>query len=209
MAGLNDVSPVSRKFNSQSLAKPNGNCPNASPTSMLSGGLAVKEMQAVESASAQLRPSLGWGTLHFCPAAAPPRTGLVPSRPPKMYIPSAASLHTAVWWARPSGAVPLEMATSDHVAAWLVAGNRVLDPGLEMFASTSSARNPRKFRTKTEFWKRHGIKRCIACHLGFSVRMVNVRFFTSWFHEVSWNVMSNFVLGGFHLSTLQAWPMKC
>ena len=117
--------------------------------------------------------------------------------------------HSGVFQLRSAGAVPLGMATSDHVAAWLVAGNGVLEPGLEMFASTPSARNPRKCRTKTEFWKRHGIKRCIACHPRFSVRMLNVRFFRSWFHEVSWNVMSNFVQRRFHLSTLQAWPMKC
>ena len=110
------MSPVFRKFKSQSLAKPSRNCSDASPTSVLSGGLAVKETQVVAVTSAQLRPSLGRGTLHLCPAAAP-RTGLpLSQQPPKMYTPLAASLHTAVCLPRAVGAVPLKV-TSDHVAA--------------------------------------------------------------------------------------------
>ena len=57
-------------LNPKVLGTPSRNCSDASPTSMLSGGLAVKEMQVVQVASAQLRPSLGWGTLHLFPAAA-------------------------------------------------------------------------------------------------------------------------------------------
>jgi len=42
---------------------------------------------------------------------------LLPSQPPKMYIPSAASLHTAVCSSRAVGAVPLKV-TSDQCVAW-------------------------------------------------------------------------------------------
>ena len=58
-----------------------------------------------------------WGEGLSTFAAAAPRTGLPLSpQPPKMYIPLAASLHTAVCSARAVGAVPLKV-TSDHLAA--------------------------------------------------------------------------------------------
>ena len=59
-----DVSPVSRRFRSQNLVQPSSNCSDAINLHAL-GGLAVKEVHVAQAASAQLRPSLGWGTLHL------------------------------------------------------------------------------------------------------------------------------------------------
>ena len=82
------------------------------------GGLAVKEMQVVQLDSAQLRLWVQWA-LHLSTATAL-RTWPVPllAVPPKMYIPSAISLHTAAYSKRAVGAVPLKV-TSDHHASML------------------------------------------------------------------------------------------
>ena len=81
-----------------------------------------------------------------------------------------------------------------------VAGNGVLEPGWESFASTRSARNPSKFYAKTKFGKKHGIKRAHSVSHPFNLWMVNFR---SWLDEMYRNVMSNFVQWRVHLNTLQ------
>ena len=76
-------------LNPKVLGTPSRNCSDASPTSMLSGAWRSKKYRSFKT--------------H-------------PSVPPKMYIPLAASLHTAVCARRTVGAVPVKV-TSDHVAA--------------------------------------------------------------------------------------------
>ena len=81
------------------------------PTSVLSEAWRLKKCRSF------LLPQHSSGRLWVegLSTAAAPRTGL-PSLPPKMYIPSAASLHTAVWPLRAVGAVPLGV-TSDQCVA--------------------------------------------------------------------------------------------
>jgi len=132
------------------------------PTSVLSEAWRLKKCRSLK------RPQHGSGRLWVegLSTAAAPRTGLLPSQPPKMYIPSAASLHTAVCSSRAVGAVPLKVTSDQCVACcrqlWLETefGIQVW----EMFTSTRRARNPTKFHTKTELRKKHGIKSCISCH---------------------------------------------
>ena len=91
-------------------------------------------------------------TMHFPSTAAAPRTGLLPNQPPKMYIPSAASLHTAVCSFRCVGAVPLKV-TSDHVAVcrqlWLETGFWI--QVWDVHVDSKCQKPHKKVRTKTEF----------------------------------------------------------
>ena len=83
------------------------------PTSVLSEAWRLKKCRSF------LLPQHSSGRLWVegLSTAAAPRTGLLPSLPPKMYIPSAAlPPHTAVWPLRAVGAVPLKV-TSDQCVA--------------------------------------------------------------------------------------------
>ena len=118
------------------------------PTSALSEAWRLKKCRSF------LKPQHSSGRLWVegLSTAAAPRTGPLLAIPPKMYIPSAASLHTAVWPLRCHGAVRLGV-TSDHVAVcrqlWLKTEFWI--QVWQMFTSTRTARNLTKFHTKTEF----------------------------------------------------------
>ena len=166
--------------------------------------LAINEMQVVQEASAQLRPSLGWGGLHRRStedrAAGPtaeevhPIGRFGPHRGVGLSARRRRPAEGDFWPMR--RLLPTIVAGNGSFGSWFGRCSHRLEV----------PETPQNSYKDLVLRKKHGIKSCIACH---TLHLA----FGWWTLDLGWvdlyrNVTSNFVHWHFHLNTLQVWPMK-
>ena len=159
-----DVSPVSQKIKSQSLAKPSRKCSDASPTSVLSAAWRSKKCRSFKKPQHSFGRLWVEGLSTFAP---PQRRGPGRRYPHRRRCTSHRQLRSTppCVYSGPSAPSRWRWLLTTSPPADKCGWKRSVGASLEMLASTWSARTPTKFCTKSEFWRRHGIKRCNACVL--------------------------------------------
>ena len=180
-----DVSPISRKFKSQSLAKPSRNCSDASPTSVFSGAWRSKKCRSLRKPQHNFGPSSGLSrTLH---RRSTEDTAAVPTAEDVHSVGSVAphrGVIIAGRWRRPAqnGDFGPRRRLPTTVAGIPGFGDVRLD--------SKCQKTPQNSVQRLSFQKTWNQKLHHVSRPAFNLWMVNFR---SWLDEMYRNVMSNFV----------------